>query len=129
MSWNLAFFQWHHSPGHSVNGKWKWISRQWQLPITPAYAFTDYHACPGSDDQILCGRHRLAINTYVVLSRSPDDIRILRDFDQRLFTRHPNDLRKEDIWPRRQSGMFSRSDRSVFDADEGVVRWNGRVEG
>ena len=59
------------------------------------------------------------MHMYVALSRSRgrDNIRPLRDFDERLLTRHPNEpLREEDI--RDEVGC-------VFDA-EGAVYWNGR---
>jgi hypothetical protein len=76
-----------------------------QLPITPAYAFTDYR----SQGQTICpifvdiGRppsgNLTPFNIYVALSRAKNraSIRLLRDFDEKLFQQHPNEyLRIED---------------------------------
>ncbi|KAG1902429.1 uncharacterized protein F5891DRAFT_1023908 [Suillus fuscotomentosus] len=76
-----------------------------QLPVTPAYAFTDFKAQGQMIDHVLVdiGRttcFRLSpFNAYVALSRShgQECIRLLRDFDNDLFLQHPNeDLRIED---------------------------------
>jgi ATP-dependent exoDNAse (exonuclease V) alpha subunit len=75
-----------------------------QLPMTPAYAFTDYR----SQGQTLkrcyidlgkVHRRLTPFNVYVALSRARGwaDIRLIRDFDDRLFTQHPSEyLREED---------------------------------
>ena len=76
-----------------------------QLPVTPAYAFTDYR----SQGQTI---HHAIIdiappptgalspfNVYVALSRrlGRENIRLLRDFDETLLMRHPSEyLRLED---------------------------------
>lgn len=76
-----------------------------QLPITPAYAFTDYR----SQGQTICpilvdigkppSGNLTPFNIYVALSRAKgrDSIRLLRDFDEKLLQQHPNEyLRIED---------------------------------
>lgn len=80
------------------------ISRR-QLPLAPAYAFTDFKAQGQTLDHVLVDIGRTTcfalspFNAYVALSRSHgrDSIRLLRDFDDALFIRHPSeDLRVED---------------------------------
>ncbi|KAH9028601.1 hypothetical protein EDB85DRAFT_1892456 [Lactarius pseudohatsudake] len=69
------------------------INRQ-QFALIPAYAFTDIIDIAKPPSGALTG-----FNAYVALSRSRgrDTIRLLRDFDQRIFTVHPNEqLREED---------------------------------
>ncbi|KAI9463712.1 hypothetical protein BJY52DRAFT_1115305, partial [Lactarius psammicola] len=73
--------------------------------ITPAYAYTD---CKSQGQTMNCVLIDLArppsgslsgFNAYVALSRSRGraTIRLLRDFDEKLFTTHPSErLRKED---------------------------------
>jgi PIF1-like helicase len=77
-----------------------------QLPITAAYAFTDYRS---QGQSIPCVIVDIAtpptggltpFNAYVQLSRSSGSstIRLLRDFDNKLFTQHPSEfLRLEDL--------------------------------
>ena len=89
----------------SANGKRISICRE-QLPITPAYAFTDYRSqaqtieyCVVDIGSPPSGR-LTPFNAYVALScsRGRSNIRLLRDFDEALFTRHPSEhLREEDI--------------------------------
>lgn len=76
-----------------------------QLPITPAYAFTDYRSQGQTIEYVIVdigwppSGGLTAFNAYVALSRSSGaaTIRLLRDFDNDLFTQHPNeDLRMED---------------------------------
>lgn len=76
-----------------------------QLPLTAAYAFTDFKAQGQTIDHILVDIGRTTcfalspFNAYVALSRAHgrDCIRLLRDFDDNLFIRHPSeDLRVED---------------------------------
>jgi hypothetical protein len=80
------------------------VSRS-QLPITPAYAFTDYRAQGQTIDPMVIDIARpptgglTPFNVYVALSRgtSRDRIRLLRDFEDKLFTQHPSEhLRRED---------------------------------
>ena len=89
----------------SPTGKKMSISRE-QLPITPAYAFTDYRAQAQTIEYCMVDigsppyGQLTPFNAYVTLSRSRgrNTIRLLRDFDERLFTRHPSEhLREEDI--------------------------------
>ena len=68
-----------------------------QLPITPAYAFTDYRSQGQTIPLVIVdiGKpptgHITAFNAYVALSRSRgrSSIRLLRDFDRKLFTETP----------------------------------------
>ena len=76
-----------------------------QLPLTQGYAFTDHKAQGQTLEFVLVdiGRlSRFAVNafaSYVALSRGRGHhrIRLLRDYDPKLFTTHPSvDLREED---------------------------------
>jgi len=86
------------------NGKKVTVTRQ-QLPITPAYAFTDYHSQAHTIDHCIVDLAKppsgqlTPFNAYVTLlwSRGRSSIRLLQDFDEGLFTQHPNEhLWKED---------------------------------
>jgi hypothetical protein len=77
-----------------------------QLALTPAYAFTDFKSQGQTIDHVLVDIGRTTcfglspFNAYVALSRSRgrDTIRLLRDFDNNLFLRHPSeDLRIEEL--------------------------------
>lgn len=77
-----------------------------QLPLIPAYAFTDFKAQGQTIDNVLVDIGKTTcfalspFNAYVALSRSHgrNCIRLLRDFDNDLFLRYPSeDLRIEDI--------------------------------
>ncbi|KAF8424767.1 hypothetical protein L210DRAFT_3325444, partial [Boletus edulis BED1] len=76
-----------------------------QLPLMPAYAFTDYR----TQGQTIANAivdiasppigHITPFNIYVTLSRmrGREGIRLLRDFDERYLTSHPSEfLRNED---------------------------------
>jgi PIF1-like helicase len=76
-----------------------------QMPLTPAYAFTDHKSqgqtlgCVLIDIGYLSRFPVNAFAAYVALSRSRGrhTIRLLREFDERLFTTHPSrDLMEED---------------------------------
>ncbi|KIL62628.1 hypothetical protein M378DRAFT_80921 [Amanita muscaria Koide BX008] len=76
-----------------------------QLPLTPAYAFTDYRAQGQTIDCVIVDLGRpptgklTPFNAYVALSRSSgrDTIRLLREFDEQLFTTAPSEaLEAED---------------------------------
>ena len=82
----------------------KMVHRQ-QYALTPAYAFTDFKSQGQTIESVIVDLARppssflSAFNAYVALSRSrgQDTIRLLRDFDEKLFTVHPNEeLRAED---------------------------------
>ena len=61
------------------------------------------------------------------LSRGRDIIRLLHDFDERLFTRHPNEhFREEVIWLQRLDHA-TKMKWDAFQIRQGV-RWNGRVD-
>lgn len=88
----------------NVNGRRVKVTRT-QLPITPAYAFTDYRSQGQTIEYVIVdigwppSGGLTGFNAYVALSRSSGaaTIRLLRDFDNTLFTQHPNeDLRMED---------------------------------
>jgi len=88
-----------------VNGSARTVTRH-QLPMTAAYAFTDYRAQGQSIPYVIvdiakppsCGNLTL-FSVYVALSRSSGrhTIRLLRDFDEETFKRsHHNALLAED---------------------------------
>ncbi|KIO13324.1 hypothetical protein M404DRAFT_18813 [Pisolithus tinctorius Marx 270] len=88
----------------SAGGKWTTISHV-QLPITAAYAFTDYHTQAQTLEHCIIdigmppSGQLTPFNAYIALSRSwgRDTTQLLRDFDVRLFTQHPSEyLRNED---------------------------------
>ena len=88
----------------NVGGTNKTVTRT-QLPMTSAYAFTDYRAEGQTITPAIVDIGRpptgslTPFNVYVALSRAKgrDSIRLLRDFDERLLQRHPNEyLRIED---------------------------------
>ena len=81
------------------------VHRQ-QLAVTPAYAFTDYKAQGQTMECVIVDLAKppsaglTGFSVYVALSRSRGrpTIRLLRDFDEKLFTEHPSeDLRREDM--------------------------------
>ena len=73
------------------------ISRE-QLPLTPAYAFTDYRSQGQTINYIIMDLATpptgvlTPLNGYVTLSRSrkSENVRLLRDFDEKLFTTPPD---------------------------------------
>ncbi|KIJ61974.1 hypothetical protein HYDPIDRAFT_95276 [Hydnomerulius pinastri MD-312] len=76
-----------------------------QLPLTPAYAFADYRSQGQTNSHVLIDigtpptGELTPCNVYVALSRSHgrEGIRLLGDFDEKVFTTHPNEhLRVED---------------------------------
>ena len=76
-----------------------------QFALTPAYAFTDFKSQGQTIESVIVDLAKppsgtlTGFHTYVSLSRSHGrgTIRLLRDFDERLFTKHPNEyLRRED---------------------------------
>jgi len=88
----------------TASGEKVTVTRQ-QLPITPAYAFTDYRSQAQTIDHCIVdlatppSGQLTPFNAYVALSRSRgrNSIRLLRDFDERLFTHHPSEhLHNED---------------------------------
>ena len=75
-----------------------------QFALTAAYAFTDIKAQGQTIPRLIADLakpptgHLSPFSTYVTLSRcrGRDNIRLLRDFDETLFLKHPNeDLREE----------------------------------
>ena len=78
-----------------------------QLPLTTLYTFTNYRSQGQMIPAVLVDigtpptGQLTPFNIYVALSRSRgrEAIRLLRDFDERLLTTHPNEhLRTEDVW-------------------------------
>ena len=78
---------------------------QRQYPICAGYAFTDHKAQGQTLEHVLIEVRTTKkfpvtpFSAYVALSRSrgQDSVRLLRDFDDTIFTRHPSeDLRRED---------------------------------
>jgi hypothetical protein len=105
---------------HDVHGANKAVT-WYQVPVTSAYAFTDYRA---QGQTIQCTLFVIAqpptgelmpFNAYVALSRGHgrESMRLLRDFNDRLFTQHPSEnLRPEDEWLERLDAIT----RSWWDA-------------
>jgi ATP-dependent exoDNAse (exonuclease V) alpha subunit len=88
-----------------VSQKTVTITRR-QIPLTPAYAFTDFRAQGQTLKNVIIDLGRpptgklTPFNAYVALSRSSgrDTIRLLRDFDEDLFTTVPSEaLEAEDV--------------------------------
>ena len=96
-------------PSHNtftLEGRRRITVHRQQLPITAAYAFTDYKAQGQTMECIIVDLAKppsgafTGFAVYVALSRSRGrpTIRLLRDFDENLFTEHPSEeLRREDI--------------------------------
>jgi len=81
----------------SVGNEKKTVKRK-QMPLTPAYTFTDYRSQGQTINYAIIdiatppsGKGLTAFNVYVSLTRCQqrDNIRILRPFDTRLMTTHP----------------------------------------
>ena len=79
--------------------------RKRQLPLTPAYSFTDYRSQGQTIQNIIIDIGNppsgtlMPFNIYVALSRARgrNQIQLLRDFDDKLLTKHPSEyLRLED---------------------------------
>jgi hypothetical protein len=77
-----------------------------QFALTPVYAFTDYKSQGQTIESVIVDLAKPpsgkldGFHVYVVLSRSRGrkTIRLLRDFDEKLFTVHPDEhLREEDM--------------------------------
>lgn len=107
-------------------GGTKIVVNRIQLPLTLAYAFTDYRSQGQTLQPVLVDigpppyGHLTPFNIYVALSRGTgrDNIRLLRDFDETLLQQHPSEyLRLEDdrlqrlneltkeIWDARMNGL------------------------
>lgn len=87
-----------------VNGRKVKVTRT-SLPMTLAYSLTDFRAQGQTMNNILVdigwppSGGLTSFNAYVALSRSSgaDTIRLLREFEPKLFTKHPSEyLRQED---------------------------------
>ena len=87
-----------------TDGKRCTVSRL-QFALTPAYAFTDFKSQGQTIEHVIVDLAKppsgnlTTFNAYVALSRSRgrSTIRLLRPFDEKLFTIHPSEeLRKED---------------------------------
>ena len=79
--------------------------RKRQLPLTPAYSFTDYRSQGQTIQNIIIdivtppSGTLTPFNIYVTISRARgrNQIRLLQDFDDKLLTKHPSEyLRLED---------------------------------
>ena len=96
-----------------------------QLPLTLAYAFTDYRAQGQTLQPVMIDigpppHGRLTpFNIYVALSRgtSRDRIRLLRDFDETLLQQHPSEfLRLEDV----RLEKLNASTKETWEAVKGI---------
>ena len=88
-----------------LKGGGKTVIERNQFSLTTAYAFTDYKAQGQTMETVIVDLAKppsgklTGFNAYVALSRGRGrpTIRLLRDFDEKLFTTHPSEeLRKED---------------------------------
>lgn len=88
-----------------VQGKTTSVERR-QIPVTGGYAFTDYRSQGQTLPAVIVDLAKPPSGTltpfgaYVALSRSRgrDTIRLLRDFEDRIFTTHPSEsLRNENL--------------------------------
>ncbi|KAH6906301.1 hypothetical protein BKA70DRAFT_1372848 [Coprinopsis sp. MPI-PUGE-AT-0042] len=90
--------------GKLASGRTYRVKRR-QYPITPGYAFTDYKSQAQTIPKVIVDIAKppsgkiSPFNVYVALSRSRgrDHIRLLRDFDESLFTQHPSDDLREEM--------------------------------
>lgn len=89
----------------SIQAEKKTTIHRWQFAVTPAYAFTDFKSQGQTMECVIADIGKppsgflSPFDVYVTLSRSRGrpSIRLLRDFEERLFTTHPSEeLRKED---------------------------------
>jgi hypothetical protein len=89
----------------SLKGVTKTVIDREQYTLTPAYAFTDYKAQGQTMESVIIDLAKplsgklTAFNAYITLShsRGRPTIRLLHDFEDKLFTTHPSDeLWKED---------------------------------
>jgi hypothetical protein len=80
--------------------------RRTQYALTAAYAFTDHKAQGQTIEKVIIdiskpptGKDLTPFNAYVALSRGRgrDSIRLLRDFDEELFTKHPSEELREEM--------------------------------
>lgn len=102
----IPIFPVEHNFTISTTGKPRTKVHHRQYPLTPAYAFTDHKAQGQTLEPVIVDIGQVPGNiginpfgVYVALSRGRgrNEIRLLRDFDDRLFTRYPSeDLRIED---------------------------------
>ena len=78
-----------------------------QYALMPAYVFTNFKSQGQMIESVIVdlvrppSRKLTGFNSYVALlrSRGKSTIRLLQDFDEKLFTVHPNEhLRREDVW-------------------------------
>jgi ATP-dependent exoDNAse (exonuclease V) alpha subunit len=88
-----------------VHGNQPKTIRRRQLPLTPAYSFTDYRSQGQTINNVIIDiatpptAGLTPFNVYVALSRARgrDGVRLLRDFDEKLLMTHPCEhLRIED---------------------------------
>ena len=103
----ILIFPVEHGFTISTRGKPRTKVHHRQYPLTPAYAFTDHKAQGQTMEPVLVdigqvpGSFGISLfGAYVALSRGRgrESIRLLRDFKDNLFTRHPSEnLRLEDL--------------------------------
>lgn len=104
----------------SLAGSTKTISRA-QLPITPAYAFTDYRAQGQTIVPVIVDISRpptggiMPFNIYMVLSRAKgqDYIWLLRVFDEQLLQQHPRKLFMYQRWQIKSLGQHHKGSMGV----------------
>ena len=94
-----------------------------QISLTPAYTFTNFKSQGQTIENVVVDLTKPpsgkldGFHAYVALSRSrgTKTIRLLRDFDERLFTVHPNEnLQSEDV----RLGRLEKETQKQYDAGE-----------
>ena len=113
------------------NPKTKILRRQY--PICAGYAFTDHKAQGQTLEHVLIdiGTTKkfpvTPFSAYVALSRSRgrDSVRLLRDFDDTIFTKHPSeDLRRED----KRLEILIKNTTARFETGYYEYEWNNAID-
>jgi ATP-dependent exoDNAse (exonuclease V) alpha subunit len=91
--------------------------------MTPVYAFTDYRSQGQTINPVLIdigpppSGGLTPFNAYVALSRgqSRENIRLLRDFDDKIFTEHPSEFLRlfDERWTGKQNCGVKRFGKSI----------------
>ena len=112
----------------SINSNPRCTVTRRQLPLTPGYAFTDIKSQGQTIDYVIVDIGKTTsfalspTNAYVALSRSrgKNTIRLLCDFENHLFTRHPSqDLRLED---ERLNNLAKLTEDQYFEGKYGCIK-------
>lgn len=111
-----------------LGGKSGCTVERMQIALTPAYAFTDWKSQGQTIENVIIDLAKTPsaaltrFNAYVAMSRSrgKTTIRLLHDFDSKLFTVHPNELLCQE--DERLTSMARDTVRKYNDSDFGLFR-------